>query len=106
VKKSICLSFPDYIFDPKCLPTPQRSLIGHPRAIFCTQISEQISKWIFSHLPDGLELCRGKVWWSWECDGQTGAVIQRKKGGRAALSEVPFPSGQQISKGFSRRNTG
>jgi hypothetical protein len=52
VKKSICLSFPDFIFDPKCLPTPQRSLTGHPRAICYTQISEQISKSIFSHLPD------------------------------------------------------
>jgi hypothetical protein len=34
VKKLICWSFRDFIFGPKCLPTPQRSLIGHPRAIF------------------------------------------------------------------------
>jgi hypothetical protein len=33
VKKLICLSSRDFIFDPKCLPTPERSLIGHPRAI-------------------------------------------------------------------------
>jgi hypothetical protein len=58
VKKSICLSFPDFIFDPKCLPTPQRSLTGHPRAICYTQISEQISKSIFSHLRDNQTLDR------------------------------------------------
>jgi hypothetical protein len=34
VKKSICLSSRDFIFDPKCLPTPQRSFIRHPGAIF------------------------------------------------------------------------
>jgi hypothetical protein len=42
VKKLICLSSRDFIFDPKCLPTPQRSLIGHPRAIFLTPSSLQI----------------------------------------------------------------
>ena len=34
VKKLISLIFRDFIFDPKCLPTAQRSLIRHPRAIF------------------------------------------------------------------------
>jgi hypothetical protein len=34
VEKLISLSFRDFIFDPKCLPTSQRSLIRHPRAIF------------------------------------------------------------------------
>jgi len=53
VKKLISLSFRDFIFDPKCLPTPQRSLIRHPRAIFLTPSSPQILKSIFSHLPDG-----------------------------------------------------
>jgi hypothetical protein len=53
VKKLICLSFRDFIFDPKCLPTPQRSLIRHPRAIFFTPSSLQILKSIFSHRPDG-----------------------------------------------------
>jgi hypothetical protein len=38
VKKMICLSFRDFIFDPECLPTPQRSLIGHPRAIFLRRV--------------------------------------------------------------------
>jgi hypothetical protein len=38
----ICLSSRDFIFDPKCLPTPQRSLIGHRRAIFLTPSSLQI----------------------------------------------------------------
>jgi hypothetical protein len=52
VKKLISLSFRDFIFDPKCLPTPQRSLIRHPRAIFLTPSSPQILKSIFSHLPD------------------------------------------------------
>src|SRR5258708_38040376 len=33
VKKLISFSFRDFIFDPKCLPTAQRSLIGHSRAI-------------------------------------------------------------------------
>jgi hypothetical protein len=51
VKKLICLSFRDFIFDPKCLPTRQRSLIRHPRAIFLTPSSLQILKSIFSHLP-------------------------------------------------------
>jgi hypothetical protein len=54
VKKMISLSFRDFIFDPKCLPTPQRSLIRHPRAIFFTPSSLQILKSIFSHLPDGV----------------------------------------------------
>jgi hypothetical protein len=36
VKKLISLSFRDFIFDPKCLPTSQRSLIRHPGAIFLT----------------------------------------------------------------------
>jgi hypothetical protein len=53
VKKLICLSFRDFIFDPKCLPTPQRSRIRHPRAIFLTPSSPQILKSISSHLPDG-----------------------------------------------------
>ncbi len=53
VKKLISLSFRDFIFDPKCLPTPQRSLIRHPRANFLTPSSLQILKSIFSHLPDG-----------------------------------------------------
>jgi hypothetical protein len=52
VKKLICWSFRDFIFDPKCLPTPQRSPIRHPRAIFLTLSSLQILKSIFSHLPD------------------------------------------------------
>ena len=30
VKKLISLSSRDFIFDPRCLPTHQRSLIGHP----------------------------------------------------------------------------
>jgi hypothetical protein len=34
VKKLIWPSFRDFSFDPKCMPTPQRSLIGHPGAIF------------------------------------------------------------------------
>jgi hypothetical protein len=42
VKKLICLSSRDFIFDPKCLPTPQRSLIGHPRGIFFMPSSLQI----------------------------------------------------------------
>jgi hypothetical protein len=48
----ISLSFRDFIFDPKCLPTAQRSLIRHPGAIFLTLSSLQILKSIFSHLPD------------------------------------------------------
>jgi hypothetical protein len=35
------------------LPTAQRSLIRHPRAIFLAPSSLQILKSIFSHLPDG-----------------------------------------------------
>ena len=42
MKKLICLSFRDFIFDPKCLPAPQLSLIRHPRAIFFTSSSLQI----------------------------------------------------------------
>jgi hypothetical protein len=38
VKKLISFSFRDFIFDPKCLPTAQRSLIGHPRAIFLHRV--------------------------------------------------------------------
>src|SRR5271168_355329 len=34
VKKLISWSFRDFIFDPKCLPTSQRSLKRHPSAIF------------------------------------------------------------------------
>jgi hypothetical protein len=56
VKKLISLSFRDFIFDPKCLPTPQRSLIRHPRAIFLTPSSLQILKSLFSHLPDNKSL--------------------------------------------------
>ena len=52
VKKLICLSFRDFIFDPKCLPIPQRSLTRHPRAIFLTPSSPQILKSIFSHPPE------------------------------------------------------
>jgi hypothetical protein len=37
-----CLSSRDFIFDPKCLLTPQWSLIGHPRAILFTLSSLQI----------------------------------------------------------------
>jgi hypothetical protein len=51
VKKLICWSFRDFIFDPKCLPTPHRSPIRHPRAFFLTSSSLQILKSIFSHLP-------------------------------------------------------
>jgi hypothetical protein len=51
VKKLISLSFRDFIFDPKCLPTSLRSLIRHPGAIFLTPSSLQILKSIFSHLP-------------------------------------------------------
>jgi len=51
VKKLISLSFRDFIFDPKCLPTSQRSLIRHPGAIFLTPSSLQIFKIDFSHLP-------------------------------------------------------
>jgi hypothetical protein len=54
VKKSISFSFRDFIFDPKCLPTAQRSLIRHPGAIFLKPRSLQILKSIFSHLPDGI----------------------------------------------------
>ena len=53
VKKLICLSFRDFIFDRKRLSTPQRSLIGHPGAIFVRPCSRHNSKSIFSHLPDG-----------------------------------------------------
>jgi threonine dehydrogenase-like Zn-dependent dehydrogenase len=53
VKKLISLIVRDFIFDPKCLPTAQRSLIRYPRAIFFTPSSLQILKSIFSHLPDG-----------------------------------------------------
>jgi hypothetical protein len=52
VKKLISLSFRDFIFDPKCLPTSQRSLIRHPGAILFTPSSLQILKTIFSHVPD------------------------------------------------------
>jgi hypothetical protein len=38
VKKLICLSFRDFIFDHKCLPIAQRSLIRHPRAIFLRRV--------------------------------------------------------------------
>jgi hypothetical protein len=34
VKKSNWLKFPSFWFDAKCMPTPQRSLIGHPGAVF------------------------------------------------------------------------
>ena len=54
VKKLISFSFRDFIFDPKCLPTSQRSLIRDPGAIFLTPSSLQILKSIFSHLPDGV----------------------------------------------------
>jgi hypothetical protein len=53
VKKLISFSFRDFIFDPKCLPTAQRSLIRDPRAILLTPSPLQILKSIFSHLPDG-----------------------------------------------------
>jgi hypothetical protein len=33
VKKLISLSFRDFIFAPKCLPTPQRSVTRHSGAI-------------------------------------------------------------------------
>ena len=46
----------------------------------------------------GLELCRSKVWWSWECDGQTGLSL-RGKDGHAALSKVPVPSDNKSLKG-------
>ena len=52
MKKLISLIFRDFIFNPKCLPTAQRSLIRHPRAIFLAPSSLQILKSIFSHLPD------------------------------------------------------
>jgi hypothetical protein len=52
VKKLISLIFRDFIFDPKCLPTPQRSLTRHPSVIVFAPSSLQISKSIFSHLPD------------------------------------------------------
>jgi hypothetical protein len=43
VKKLISLGFRDFIFDPKCLPTSQRSLLGHPgAAFFGTQLSQQL----------------------------------------------------------------
>ena len=58
VKKLICLSFRDFIFDPKCLQLLQRSLTRHPRAIFLTPSSPQILKSIFSHPPDGTETYR------------------------------------------------
>jgi hypothetical protein len=57
VKKLISLIFRDFIFDPKCLPTAQRSLIRHPRAIFLAPSSLQILKSIFSHLPVTLLSC-------------------------------------------------
>jgi hypothetical protein len=50
-KKLICSGFRDFIFYPKCLPTPQQSFIRHPGAIFLTPSSPQILKSIFSHLP-------------------------------------------------------
>jgi hypothetical protein len=50
VKKLISLSFRDFIFDPKCLPTSQRSLIRHPGAIFLTPSSLRILKSTISHL--------------------------------------------------------
>ena len=53
VKKLICSGFLDFIFDPKCLLTPQQSFIRHPGAIFLTPSLPQILKSIFSHLPDG-----------------------------------------------------
>ena len=53
MKKLIRLRFRNFIFDPKCLPIYQRSLIRHPRAIFLAPSSLQILKPIFSHLPDG-----------------------------------------------------
>jgi hypothetical protein len=34
VKNLICWGFRDFIFDPRCLPTRHRSLIGHPGEIF------------------------------------------------------------------------
>jgi len=39
LKKSIWLSFRDFVFDPKCLPTPQRSLEANPGAIFSSRKS-------------------------------------------------------------------
>jgi hypothetical protein len=53
VKKLVSLSFRDFIFDPKCLPTSQRSPIRHPGAIVLSPSSLQIWNPIFSHLPDG-----------------------------------------------------
>jgi hypothetical protein len=42
VKKLICLNFRDFIFDPKCLPTAQRSLVRHPKAIFKRRVPWEI----------------------------------------------------------------
>jgi hypothetical protein len=36
VKNLICWGFRNFIFDPRCLPTPHRSLTGHPGEIFET----------------------------------------------------------------------
>jgi hypothetical protein len=61
VKKSIWLSFRDFSFDPKCMPRPQLSLIGHPGAIFLAPNSLRIFKSIFSHPPDEItpNVCGG-----------------------------------------------
>jgi hypothetical protein len=51
VKKLISRSFRDFSFEPKCIPTSQRSLLGHPGAAFLrAQFSQQL-KINFSHLP-------------------------------------------------------
>jgi hypothetical protein len=47
----IWLSFRDFCFEPKCISTSQRSLLGHPgAAFFRAQFSQQL-KINFSHLP-------------------------------------------------------
>jgi hypothetical protein len=49
VKKLIWRSFRDFSFEPKCIPTSQRSLLGHPgAAFFCAQFSQQLKTNFFT----------------------------------------------------------
>jgi hypothetical protein len=51
--------------------------VDGPTLEICRQIYRQT----------GLELCRSKVWWSWECDGQTGLSLRGIGGHDTSVSE-------------------
>jgi len=81
VKKLIWPSFRDFGFVPKCMPTPQRSLTGHPRAICFAPNSLHIFKSIFSHPPDHKTLTRPRRGlldrsWPWGSVSDSGFLRQ------------------------------